>query len=138
MANWKNFSKVHKSLYRLTNGMIGARMGGLDMALVDTIGRKSGEARTIPIACYRYKDSIVISASNNGLAKNPVWYLNLKENPRVTVQLGRERFQANAEDVTGEERDALWETVTQLNPLQAEHQAKTDRLIPLVWLKRIQ
>jgi len=137
MANWKNFSKVHKTLYRLSGGRVGARLGGIDMALIEIVGRKSGQLRTTPLACYPHHDSIAVSASNNGLDKHPVWYLNLKANPEVTVQFGRERYKALAEEITGEARDTLWQKVIELNPTQAEHQRHTERLIPLVWFKRL-
>jgi len=55
----------------------------------------------------------------------------------VTVQFGRERYKALAEEVTGEARETLWQKVIALNPTQAEHQRHTERLIPLVWFKRL-
>jgi F420H(2)-dependent quinone reductase len=136
MLNWKHFGKVHKLVYRLTGGRIGARMGWIDVALVETIGRKSGQPRCVPIACYPYRDSIVISASNSGKENHPVWYLNMQANPAVTVQLGRESYKAIAEDVADEERDALWATIVQLNTHQGEYLEKAARKIPLVWLRR--
>ncbi|MEZ5501352.1 MAG: nitroreductase/quinone reductase family protein [Halioglobus sp.] len=48
MLNWKHFGKVHQFLYRLTYGRIGARMGWIDVALVETVGRKSGQVRSVP------------------------------------------------------------------------------------------
>jgi len=62
--NWKFFGKMHGAIYRWSGGRIGARMGWIDVALVETLGRKSGERRVAPIACYPYRDSIVLSASN--------------------------------------------------------------------------
>jgi hypothetical protein len=34
MLSWKHFGKVHKFLYRLTGGRLGARMGWIDVALI--------------------------------------------------------------------------------------------------------
>jgi deazaflavin-dependent oxidoreductase (nitroreductase family) len=136
--NWKFFGKVHKLLYRASGGRLGARMGWIDVALVDTIGRKSGKRRTVPIACYPYRDSVAVSASNSGQESHPAWYLNMKANPRVTVQLGRERFDAEAEEVPEEEREALWEKIVEINHHQGEYLASTQRRIPLVWFRRVQ
>ncbi len=136
MLSWKHFGKVHKLIYRLTGGRIGARMGWIDVALVETIGRKSGQPRCVPIACYPYRDSIVVSASNSGKESHPAWYLNMLANPAVTVQLGRESYKAIAEDVADAERDALWATIVQLNKHQGEYLEKAARKIPLVWLRR--
>ena len=136
MANWRYFGLVHKKLYQLTGGRCGARMGWIDVALVETRGRKSGQPRIAPIACYPWKDSIAVSASNNGQEHHPAWYLNMRANPKVTVQLGKERFTALAEDVTGAEKEALWKVVTDINKHQTEYRANTTRDIPLVWLKK--
>jgi deazaflavin-dependent oxidoreductase (nitroreductase family) len=134
---WKYFGQAHKALYRLSGGRLGARMGWIDVVLVDTIGRKSGKVRTVPIACYPYRDSVVVSASNGGQDTHPAWYLNMRANPRVTVQMGRERFEALAEDVPASERDAVWQNVVELNHHQGRYLEKTDRKIPLVWLRRL-
>ena len=136
MLNWKHFGKAHKMLYQLTGGRVGARMGWIDVALVETIGRKSGQLRCVPIACYPYRNSIVISASNSGKESHPAWYLNMQSNPEVTVQMGRDHYQAVAEDVAEEEREALWEKIVELNKHQGEYLEKANRKIPLVWLRR--
>lgn len=134
--SWKLFGKAHRFIYRASGGRLGARMGKIDVALVETIGRKTGQARCAPIACYPYRDSIVVSASNSGKETHPVWYLNMKANPQVTVQLGKEHFRAIAEDVVEEDREDLWRSIVQLNQHQGEYLEKAQRKIPLVWLRR--
>ena len=124
-------------LYRVSGGRIGARMGSIDVALVETIGRKSGLPRCVPIACYPYRDSIVVSASNSGKENHPVWYLNMQANPAVTVQKGRDHYRAIAEEVPDEEREALWKTIVANNKHQGEYLEKAQRKIPLVWLRRV-
>ena len=138
MINWKYFGKVHKLLYRVSGGKYGARMGWIDVALVTATGRRSGKQRTVPIACYPYRDTVAVSASNSGMESHPAWYLNMRANPRVTVQLGRERFEAMAEEVPAEEREALWDSVVKINKHQGEYLASVEREIPLVWFRRLQ
>lgn len=137
MLTWKHFGKAHAFLYRVTGGRLGARMGWIDVALVETIGRKSGQRRCVPIACYPYRDSVVVSASNSGKETHPLWYLNMQSNPEVNVQLGRERFRAFAQDVPDDERPALWEKIVQINKHQGEYLEQARRKIPLVWLRRV-
>ncbi|MEM1154857.1 MAG: nitroreductase family deazaflavin-dependent oxidoreductase [Pseudomonadota bacterium] len=136
--NWKYFGRAHKWLYRISGGRYGAKMGWIDVALVTTIGRKSGKVRTVPIACYPYRDSVAVSASNSGMETHPAWYLNMKAEPRVTVQLGKEQFPAIAEEVPMEERDSLWQTVIKINKHQGEYRESVTREIPLVWFRRLQ
>lgn len=137
MFNWKYFGRAHKVLYRLSGGRLGARMGWIEVALVDTVGRKSGKKRTVPIACYPYRDSVVVSASNSGQERHPAWYLNMRANPEVTVQLGRERYRALAEDVPSEEREELWPRIVAMNKHQGEYLEQVEREIPLVWFRRV-
>ncbi len=136
--DWKYFGKLHQWLYQVSGGRLGARMGWIDVALLEVTGRKSGQQRVVPVACYPYRDSVVVSASNSGKESHPAWYLNLQANPELTVQLGRERFAAVAEDVPDEEREALWEKVVELNHHQGDYLASTERQIPLVYLRRVQ
>lgn len=136
--NWKYFGRAHKWLYRISGGRYGAKMGWIDVALVTTIGRKSGKVRTVPIACYPYRDSVAVSASNSGMETHPAWYLNMQAEPRVTVQLGKEQFPAIAEEVPLEERDSLWQTVIKINKHQGEYRESVTREIPLVWFRRLQ
>jgi deazaflavin-dependent oxidoreductase (nitroreductase family) len=137
MSFWNYFGVAHKALYKLSGGKMGARMGWIDVVLVETIGRKTGKKRTVPIACYAYKDSVVVSASNSGSDKNPAWYLNMMAHPDVAVRLGTEQFKAFAELVPDEEREALWKQIVNNNKHQGEYLEKTDRKIPLVWLRRV-
>lgn len=137
MFNWKYFGKVHGLLYRVSGGRFGDRMGWIKVALVETVGRKSGKRRTAPIACYPYRDSVVVSASNSGQEKHPAWFLNMQANPDVTVQMGKERYQAVAEEVPDEEREELWKTIVDINKHQGEYLASVERKIPLVWFRRI-
>lgn len=136
MANWLWFTKLHTKVFRLTGGRIGSNLAGIDIVFVDTVGRKTGQIRTLPIACYAYEDDIIISASNNGQDTDPVWWLNLQAQPEVEIQRGTKRYRVRAEEITGNERAAAWQVVIKKNPVQAHHQQKTQRLIPLVRLRK--
>lgn len=137
MFNWKYFGKVHKVLYRLSGGRLGTQMGWIKVALIDTVGRKTGKKRTVPLACYPYRDTIVVSASNSGQESHPAWYYNLKAHPEVMVQVGKERFRAFAEDVTEDERGELWPKIVEMNKHQGEYLENVSREIPLVWFRRL-
>lgn len=137
MSFWNYFGVAHKFVYQLSGGRMGARMGWIKVVLVETTGRKSGKKRTIPIACYPFKDSVAVSASNSGSDKHPAWYLNMMANPAVSVRLGKKQFEAQAVLVPDDEREALWQEIVDNNKHQGEYLEKTTRKIPLVWLKRV-
>ena len=52
MARWRNVTRIHSAVYRWTGGRLGARLAGIPMLLLTTVGRKSGLPRTLPLASY--------------------------------------------------------------------------------------
>jgi F420H(2)-dependent quinone reductase len=110
--------------------------GGAPLVLITTRGRKSGEWRRTCLIGASDGDDVVIVASIGGAPKHPVWYLNLEANPRVWVQQGAESFWAIAHTADEAEKPRLWDKMVGLYPDYADYQKKTDRVIPVVILKR--
>ena len=137
MANWLWFTKLHTKIFRLTGGRLGANLAGIDIVFVDTIGHKSGQVRSVPIACYDYGNDLIISGSNNGQDSDPLWWRNLQAHPEVWVQRGTERYRVRAELISGDERDTAWQVVIKKNIAQVHHQKKTQRQIPVIRLRRL-
>lgn len=128
----KYFARAHISLYRRTNGRLGARLLWFPAALLTTTGRKSGEQRTTPTLYLRDGDRVILPASFGGRAENPTWYLNLKANPKVEVQIRDERLQLCARDATSQERKQYWPALIKMYPPYQGYRDATDRVIPLV------
>ena len=128
----KYFARVHIWVYRRTNGRLGARLLWFPAALLTTTGRKSGEPRTTPTLYLRDGDRVILPASFGGRAENPTWYLNLKENPAVQVQIRAERLALSARDATDEERARYWPPLMRMYPPYRGYREATDRIIPLV------
>ena len=104
--------------------------------LLTTTGRKSGRQLTMPLIYGKDGDRYVIVASKGGAPQHPAWYLNLQHNPRVDVQVIRDKFPALARTVTGEERERLWKMMSAIYPPYPSYQQRTDRQIPVVVLER--
>jgi deazaflavin-dependent oxidoreductase (nitroreductase family) len=107
------------------------------LLLLTTIGAKSGQARVNPAAYTTDGDRLIIIASKGGAPTNPDWYYNLKANPIVTIELGREQFQARAVVAEGAERDRLFTQMAEVMPGFADYQRNTDRQIPVIVLERM-
>jgi deazaflavin-dependent oxidoreductase (nitroreductase family) len=137
MAAWKWFGKLHRGIYLATDGRLGGRLAGHDMAIVDTVGRKSGQLRSTPIACYSYGEHVAVVASNNGSDQEPAWLLNIRANPAVYVQVGSQRYAARAEELSLDQRNAFWPRIVEQNPPQAVHQSHTDRILAVVIFKKV-
>jgi deazaflavin-dependent oxidoreductase (nitroreductase family) len=57
---------------------------------------------------------IALTTSRGRTGKHPRWYLNLKVNAKVRVQIKREGLDLKARDATEAQRDDYWERLVQL------------------------
>lgn len=128
---------LHRGIYRLSRGKVGAKLGQLPVLLLTTTGRKSGQPRTWPLGYIRDGERLIIIASAGGEPKHPAWYVNLRADPEVTVQLGGKSVAMHAETATGAERARLWAQVIAVFSGFAEYQRKTTREIPVVILTTV-
>jgi len=131
---YKNMGKLHTRLYRLSGGRFGHKTGPVRNLLLTAKGRKSGELRTCPLTYLQDGGRYVLIASNGGNEKHPVWYLNLKAEPRATIEVGPHRMEVVASTAEGEERERLWSAAVRMNPQYAMYESITQRTIPVVVL----
>jgi len=123
--------------FRENNGNVGGNFEGAPMVLLNTTGAKTGKSRTNPLVALVDDDRVFIFASKAGAPTNPDWYHNIVANPRVTVERGTERYEADATVVEAAERDRLFEIQKQRMPGFADYEAGTDRVIPVIELRRV-
>lgn len=128
-------NRVHGVVLALTRGRVGWRTPGMDVVQLHTVGRKSGQRRSVLLtAPLRVGDDYVIVASRGGDDAHPDWYHNLVADPRVevTTRAGLEAMTARV--VHGDERAELWRQIVAHQRLYAFHQRRTTREIPVVVL----
>jgi deazaflavin-dependent oxidoreductase (nitroreductase family) len=134
--NDRLFGAEHVARYRETGGEQGHDWRGTTTLLLTTTGRKSGEERTTPLIYQPHGDDFLVVASNGGDPEPPGWYLNLRQDPNVEVQVRGGVFRARARIATAEEKPELWRIMTAVWPDYDDYQRKTDREIPVVVLER--
>lgn len=122
--------------FRANGGETFGPFKGRPLLLLTTTGAKSGETHTTPLVYSKDGDRYVIIASMGGAPKHPAWYFNVKANPKVTLEVGTEKFQATATIAEGAERDRLYEKQAEAMPAFNDYEAKTARVIPVVVLER--
>jgi deazaflavin-dependent oxidoreductase (nitroreductase family) len=106
------------------------------LLLLTTTGARTGQSRTTPMMFHRDGDRLFVIASNIGAPRHPDWYLNLRADPFVIVEVGDDRFNAIAAPLEGHERDRVWTMLKENYPFFADHEAKTSRVIPVIELTR--
>ncbi|MGO9030692.1 nitroreductase family deazaflavin-dependent oxidoreductase [Mycobacterium sp.] len=129
----KWMSRINTFMYRRGGGEgLGTTFQKIPVALLTTTGRKTGQPRVSPLYFLRDGDRVIVAASRSGTDKNPMCYLNLKANPKVSVQIRKEVLDLTARDATDEERANYWPQLVKMYPTYEDYQSWTDRVIPLV------
>jgi deazaflavin-dependent oxidoreductase (nitroreductase family) len=130
------FGDEHVRRYRETGGAEGYHWNGVTTLILTTTGRRSGQQRSKALILGEEGDSYVVVASKGGSHRHPDWYLNLRDDPEVEVQVKDNRFRALAHTAEGAERERLWELMAKIWPAYNDYQRRTDRQIPVVVLER--
>ena len=110
---------------------------GLPVIIVTNLGARTGKVRKTPLMRVEHDGRYAAVASMGGAPKNPVWYYNLKANPRVELQDGPKRFDMVARELTGSERAEWWQRAVAAYPPYAEYQTNTSRQIPVFLLEPV-
>jgi F420H(2)-dependent quinone reductase len=127
--------RVHEAIYKGTDGRIGHKMIGVPTLLLRTTGRRSGATRTNGLVYARDGDDYLVVPSNGGADKPPAWLHNLRANPEVEIQIGRDRQNGVARIVEPSDPDyeRLWKIVNENNrDRYYAYQKQTSRPIPVV------
>ena len=134
-TDWVN---EHIQRYVRTGGEDGGEWEpGVPCLLLTTTGRKSRLLRRTALIYGRKDAKYVVVASRGGRPANPAWYLNLRDNPEVEIQVGHDVMRARATTAPSAERPGLWRQMTEIWPAYIDYQAKTSREIPLVLVEPI-
>ncbi|MGW0904021.1 nitroreductase family deazaflavin-dependent oxidoreductase [Streptomyces sp. NPDC002853] len=124
-------------LYESSDGAQGGTLWdtGLPVVIVTMRGAKSGKIRKVPLMRVEHEGRYAAVASKGGFPRHPVWYFNLKSDPRLELQDGPVRQTMTAREVTGDEKAEWWERAVAAYPPYADYQQKTTRAIPLFVLE---
>jgi deazaflavin-dependent oxidoreductase (nitroreductase family) len=126
-----DWARENAEEYMESGGTKGTELNGRPVILLTTIGAKTGKVRKTPLMRVEHNGEYAVVASLGGAPKHPVWYFNIKANPRVELQDGAATSDYEAREVFGEEKAAWWERAVETWPDYAEYQKKTDRQIPV-------
>lgn len=127
--------RVHEELYKRTDGRLGHRTLGVPTLLLRTTGRRSGANRINGLVYARDGEDYLVVASNGGADRPPAWLHNLKAQPDVDIQIGRERQHATARIIEPSDPsyERLWKLVNANNRDRYNaYQQKTTRPIPVI------
>jgi deazaflavin-dependent oxidoreductase (nitroreductase family) len=128
--------------FRANHGKVGGPFEGAPMVLLHHRGRNSGASYVSPLM-YLPDESdpatIYVFASKAGAPTDPEWYRNLiAAEDGARVEVGDEQYDVDVEEVTGAQRDRVFDEQARRNPGFAGYAEKTAgiRVIPVVALRR--
>lgn len=127
--------RAHAVIYRISRGRLLTRVGRADILLLTTVGRRTGEARTVPLLYVEDGGSFVVVGSLGGHDTHPAWYLNLRAAPEAIVRIGGRTTEVVAEEADGEAGRRLWQRLVEAYPPYARYRERTSRAIPIVILR---
>jgi deazaflavin-dependent oxidoreductase (nitroreductase family) len=141
MPERSNWNQQIIDEFRAKGGKVGGSFAGAPLVLVHHVGRKSGKEYVNPLVYLPKEgddDTIYIFASKAGAPIDPDWYRNLVTGGEATVEVGTETYPVTVSEITGDERDRIYDKQVQQMPGFGDYAVKTEgiRKIPVLELKR--
>ena len=122
------------TVYELTGGRLWNTFLGGPVAILTTVGRKTGVTRKVPLLFLRHEDNVVMTASKGGMSKLPIWYYNVVAADTVDIQIGSEKKTYRMREANAEEEITLWPLLEDMYPDYKDYRARTAgvRTIPVL------
>src|SRR5664280_188944 len=121
--------RAHRALYRLSGGRFlwtTSNKRGWGALRLTTIGRTSGQERSVIIGYLEDGPNLVSIAMNGWDEGHPSWWLNLEAHPDAVVRLTDQHPRpVRARPAAEQERDRLWQRWVAIN-LAIGHGAATE------------
>lgn len=124
--------RIDRAVIKATNGHVSMSLVMPEVLLTHT-GAKTGRQRSTPLTYFTDRGRVITIASNYGGDRHPAWYHNVVAHPRVTLSARGYTGNFFGEEVTGTERDRLFDLAKQFVPNYADYEKMAgDRRIPVV------
>ena len=131
--------RAHRALYRLSGGRFlwtTSNKRGWGALRLTTIGRKSGQERSVIIGYLEDGPNLVVLAMNGWDEGHPSWWLNLEAHPDAVVRLaGQHPRPVRARPSAAEERDRLWQRWVAVQPQLDAYAGRRSTETPVIVLQ---
>ncbi len=99
--------------------------------VLHTTGRRSGTERSTTLAFHVDGDDVIVVGGAGGQARIPDWVANLRHEPKAAVTIDRVRLAVTATEVTGDDRDELWDELSAIWPRIVVYEKRAGRRVPV-------
>lgn len=122
------------TVYELTGGRLWNTFLGGPVAILTTVGRKTGTVRKVPLLFLKHGDNVVMTASKGGMSTLPIWYHNVVAADTVDIQIGPDKKTYRMREASKQEETTLWPLLEAMYPDYKEYRIRTEgvRNIPVL------
>jgi len=132
---WRAMNEPVIKQFRETGGQTSRKR---PVILLTTTGRKTGKPRVTPLNFTVDGDRLAVIGSKGGSATHPSWYLNLLDDPIVTIERGGDTYRARARVAEEPERSRLFDQQAKAMPFFDGYRKRVKaREIPVVVFERL-
>ncbi len=147
-----DYAREQAEAYVASGGTEATELDGKPVILLTTVGARTGKLRKTPLMRVEHEGQYAVVASATaaavaegepgagpptGTIKPPVWYHNVKKNPRVELQDGPTTGDYDAREVFGDEKAIWWERAVAVWPDYDMYLSKTGSQIPVFVLNPV-
>lgn len=135
-----NWNETVIAEFRANDGKV-AQFAGADLVVMHHVGRRSGTEYLAPVVFFTQDDAsgtMYVVASAAGAPRNPQWYDNMTAAGRASVEVGRETFDVDVEEITGAHYERVFADMLTTAPDFADYETKIAgaRVMPILTLRR--
>jgi deazaflavin-dependent oxidoreductase (nitroreductase family) len=118
---------LDRFLHRISGGRVMLSRGLVPILVLTTTGAKSGQPRTVPLACFPDGDGFYLVGSNFGREHHPAWSGNLLKTPRAEVSFEGRDFPVEARLLSDEEKAEVWPRLLDIWPTYDRYVERSGR-----------
>lgn len=118
---------LDRFLHRISGGRVMLSRGLVPILVLTTTGARSGQARTVPLACFPDGDGFYLVGSNFGREHHPAWSGNLLKTPRAEVSFEGRDFSVEARLLSDEEKAEVWPRLLDIWPTYDRYVERSGR-----------
>ncbi|GAS99522.1 uncharacterized protein RMCC_6487 [Mycolicibacterium canariasense] len=126
----RRFNAAVVEEFESNGGRVGGPFADSHVLLLTMTGAKSGRRRRTPLEYFTVDGRMYIVGTRGGAPQHPAWVHNLRVNSAVRVEVGTQAYDVVADEITGDEREAIWAKMIERCPRIGTY-PKPERVIPV-------
>jgi deazaflavin-dependent oxidoreductase (nitroreductase family) len=128
--------RLDRLVHRLTGGRTTMSAGMVPTVLLTTTGSRTGQPRTVPLACMPEGDALYVVGSNFGRERHPAWSTNLLHTPRARASFAGDDYDVVARLLSSEDKAATWPRLVEAWPAYDDYVEHSGRDLRVFRLER--